>query len=59
MTKKEKERVSETATDEIKNKKANKETTKAIKKQAKEKITKLKHGELTEDEVYEWLQENK
>ena len=29
------------------------------KKQAKEKITKLKHGELTEDEVYEWLQENK
>ena len=28
MTKKEKERVSETATDEIKNKKANKETTK-------------------------------
>ena len=26
------------------------------KKQAKEKITKLKHGELTEDEVYEWLQ---
>ena len=32
MTKKEKERVSETATDEIKNKKANKETTKAIKK---------------------------
>ncbi len=29
------------------------------KKQAKEKITKLKHGELTEDEVYEWLQQNK
>lgn len=29
------------------------------KKQAKEKITKLKHGELTEDKVYEWLQENK
>ena len=29
------------------------------KKQAKEKITKLKHGELTEDEVYVWLQENK
>ena len=29
------------------------------KKQAKEKIIKLKHGELTEDEVYEWLQENK
>ena len=29
------------------------------KKQAKEKITKLKHGELTEDEVYKWLQENK
>lgn len=29
------------------------------KKQAKEKITKLKHGELTEDEVYEWLQKNK
>ena len=29
------------------------------KKQAKEKITKLKHGELTENEVYEWLQENK
>ena len=29
------------------------------KKQAKEKITKLKHGELTEDDVYEWLQENK
>lgn len=29
------------------------------KKQTKEKITKLKHGELTEDDVYEWLQENK
>ena len=29
------------------------------KKQAKEKIAKLKHGELAEDEVYEWLQENK
>lgn len=29
------------------------------KKQAKEKITKLKHGELTEDEVYKWLQQNK
>ena len=29
------------------------------KKQAKEKITKLKHGELTEDEVYEWLLKNK
>lgn len=29
------------------------------KKQAKEKITKLKHGELTEDEVYKWLQKNK
>jgi len=29
------------------------------KKQAKEKITKLKHGELTEDEVYKWLQINK
>ena len=42
MTKKEKERVSETATDEIKNKKANKETTKAIKKQAKESITSQK-----------------
>ena len=25
----------------------------------KEKIAKLKHGELTEDDVYEWLQENK
>ena len=37
MTKKEKERVSETATDEIKNKKANKETTKAIKKTSKRK----------------------
>lgn len=42
MTKKEKERVSETGTDEIKNKKANKETTKAIKKQAKESITSQK-----------------
>lgn len=29
------------------------------KKQAKEKITKLKHGELTEDEVYEWISKNK
>lgn len=29
------------------------------KKQAKEKIIKLKHGELTEDDVYEWLQKNK
>lgn len=29
------------------------------KKQAKDKIIKLKHGELTEDEVYKWLQENK
>lgn len=29
------------------------------KKQAKEKNTKLKHGELTEDEVYEWIQKNK
>ena len=29
------------------------------KKQAKEKITKLKHGELTEDEVYDWILKNK
>ena len=29
------------------------------KKQAKEKISKLKHGELTEDEVYEWILRNK
>ena len=29
------------------------------KKQAKEKITKLKHGELTEDEVYEWILKSK
>ena len=29
------------------------------KKQAKEQITKLKHRELTEDEVYKWLQKNK
>ncbi len=29
------------------------------KNKLKEKITKLKHGELTEDEVYKWLQENK
>lgn len=27
--------------------------------QSKEKIAKLKHRELTEDEVYNWLQENK
>lgn len=29
------------------------------KKLAKEKITKLKHGELTEEEVYEWIMKNK
>ena len=29
------------------------------KKQAKEKIAKLKHGELSEDEVYEWILKNK
>ncbi len=29
------------------------------KKQAKEKIAKLKHGELSEDEVYEWILRNK
>ena len=29
------------------------------KKLAKDKITKLKHGELTESEVYEWLEETK
>ena len=29
------------------------------KKLAKEKITKLKHGELTENEVYEWIMRNK
>ena len=29
------------------------------KKLAKEKITKLKHGELTENEVYEWIIKNK
>lgn len=29
------------------------------KKQAKDKITKLKHGKLTEDEVYEWILKNK
>lgn len=25
----------------------------------KEKITKLKHGELTENEVYQWIMKNK
>lgn len=34
-------------------------TQKRMKKQAKEKITRSKHGELTENKVYEWLQENK
>ena len=29
------------------------------KKQAKEKITKLKHEELSEKEVYEWIMKNK
>ena len=29
------------------------------KKLAKEKIAKLKHGELTEEEVYEWIMKNK
>ena len=29
------------------------------KKQAKEQITKLKHGELTDDDVYKWLEKNK
>ncbi len=29
------------------------------KKDAKDKVNKLKHGVLTEDEVYEWLMENK
>ena len=29
------------------------------KKLAKDKITKLKHGELTENEVYEWIIKNK
>ena len=29
------------------------------KKLAKEKMTKLKHNELTEDEVYEWLETQK
>ena len=29
------------------------------KKHAKERVNKLKHGILTEDEVYEWLKENK
>ena len=29
------------------------------KKLAKDKITKLKHGELTEKEVYEWIMKNK
>ncbi len=42
-----------------KNDKKLKEEFETWKKQAKERITKLKHGELTEDEVYKWLQENK
>lgn len=29
------------------------------KKHAKERVNKLKHGILTEDEVYEWLLNNK
>ena len=29
------------------------------KKQAKEKIAKLKHGELSENEVYDWILKNK
>ena len=29
------------------------------KKAAKDKVNKLKHGVLTEDEVYEWLVNNK
>ena len=29
------------------------------KKDAKDKVNKLKHGVLTEDEVYEWLTQNK
>ena len=29
------------------------------KKLAKEKIAKLKHGEFTEEEVYEWIMKNK
>ena len=47
---------------QVRKDKENKEISKNFdtwKKQAKEKITKLKHGELTEDEVYEWLQKNK
>lgn len=28
------------------------------KKQAKEQITKLKHGELTDDDIYKWLEKN-
>ena len=47
---------------QVKKNKGNKELAKEFeiwKKQAKEKITLLKKGELTEDEVYQWVLKNK
>ena len=48
-----------TETNRIENKEQLNEDFEKWKKDAKDRVNKLKHGVLTEDEVYEWLTNNK